>query len=48
MMKGTYFSVRGEKKSEAAEGYNQELSINTIKTVVHNLRIQEKAVSIKR
>lgn len=49
MMKGSYFSVQGEKnETEAAKVYNQELNINSIKTVELNLRTQEMAVSIKR
>lgn len=43
------FSARGkENQTEAAKVDKQELNLNAIKTVVHNLRIEEMAVSIKR
>lgn len=48
MMKGTYFSVQGEKtQTEAAKAYNQELNINSMKTGVCHPGIQDMAVLIK-
>lgn len=48
-MKGSYFSVWGEKiQTEAVEVSNQELSINSVRTGVHSLRIQEPVAPVKR
>lgn len=48
MMKGTFFSVEGEKtQKEAAKACNQELNINSVKTGVCHPRIQDVAVLIK-